>query len=329
MSFGGPATVSIAAATDVTLSNPGTGDYLAFSPGTSKWINTTAPVTTVAGKTGAVVLTAADVGLSVSAKGDMLVASAANTVSRLGVGTNGQVLTADSTQTTGVKWTTVSTGGSLATDSDVAISAPANNQVLTYNTASSKWVNANALVTSVAGRTGAVTLSKNDVGLGSVDNTTDIAKPISTLTQNALDLKLNLNTATTKGDILAATAASAITRVGVGTNGQVLTADSTQAAGVKWATPSSGNMTVVSKTAAYTASNLDFVLCNATTAAFTVTLPTAPNGGRISVKKTDSSSNAITVAPATGTIDSFANDKVTLQWQSQDYLSDGTNWYRI
>lgn len=50
-------------------------------------------------------------------------------------------------------------------------------------------------------------------------------------------------TLTTKGDIYAATAASTPARVGVGDNGQVLTADSTQAAGVKWATPSgSGDM---------------------------------------------------------------------------------------
>lgn len=33
-------------------------------------------------------------------------------------------------------------------------------------------------VTSVAGRTGAVTLSKSDVGLGSVDNTADSAKSV-------------------------------------------------------------------------------------------------------------------------------------------------------
>lgn len=46
-----------------------------------------------------------------------------------------------------------------------------------------------ALVQSVAGRTGAVTLAKADVGLGSVDNTADINKPISTSTQNALDAK--------------------------------------------------------------------------------------------------------------------------------------------
>ena len=42
-------------------------------------------------------------------------------------------------------------------------------------------------VTSVAGRTGAVTLAKADVGLGNVDNTTDAAKPVSTATQAALD----------------------------------------------------------------------------------------------------------------------------------------------
>jgi hypothetical protein len=40
--------------------------------------------------------------------------------------------------------------------------------------------------------------------------------------------------ATTKGDLLAATAASTLARVGVGTDGQVLTADSGETAGVKW-----------------------------------------------------------------------------------------------
>lgn len=41
----------------------------------------------------------------VDAKGDLLVASAADSVSRLAVGANGKALCADSTQTTGVKWT--------------------------------------------------------------------------------------------------------------------------------------------------------------------------------------------------------------------------------
>ena len=44
-------------------------------------------------------------------------------------------------------------------------------------------------VTSVAGRSGAVTLTKSDVGLGNADNTSDAGKPISTATQSALDGK--------------------------------------------------------------------------------------------------------------------------------------------
>ena len=46
-------------------------------------------------------------------------------------------------------------------------------------------------VSSVAGKTGVVTLTKEDVGLSSVNNTSDINKPISAATQAALNGKLN------------------------------------------------------------------------------------------------------------------------------------------
>ena len=53
---------------------------------------------------------------------------------------------------------------------------------------------------------------------------------------------------TTKGDIIVATGNATLVRQGVGANGTVLTADSAEADGVKWATPSSG-MTLIARTA--------------------------------------------------------------------------------
>jgi hypothetical protein len=50
------------------------------------------------------------------AKGDLLVATADNTVGRLAVGTNNYVLTADSTETTGVKWAAPSASGAALSD---------------------------------------------------------------------------------------------------------------------------------------------------------------------------------------------------------------------
>ena len=50
------------------------------------------------------------------------------------------------------------------------------------------------------------------------------------------------NKLTTKGDLLVATAAQAYSRLAVGTNGYVLTADSTQTEGVKWAAQSGSSV---------------------------------------------------------------------------------------
>lgn len=49
-----------------------------------------------------------------------------------------------------------------------------------------------------------------------------------------------LSTVTTKGDLIAGTGSGAVTRLGAGTDGYVLTADSTQTSGLKWAAASGG-----------------------------------------------------------------------------------------
>lgn len=56
-------------------------------------------------------------------------------------------------------------------------------------------------VLSVAGRTGAVTLVKGDVGLGNVENTSDASKPVSTAQQAALDAKQDAATAATDAEL--------------------------------------------------------------------------------------------------------------------------------
>ena len=66
-------------------------------------------------------------------------------------------------------------------------------------------------VDSVAGKTGVVVLVKADVGLGSVDNTSDANKPVSTAQQAALNLKANLASPTFTG-------VPAVPTAGAGTN---------------------------------------------------------------------------------------------------------------
>ena len=65
----------------------------------------------------------------VDAKGDLIAATAADTVARLAVGTNGQVLTADSTAATGMKW---AASGSTSLPAFSVHSA--SNQSVTQNT---------------------------------------------------------------------------------------------------------------------------------------------------------------------------------------------------
>lgn len=311
----------------VTLpaSGPTTGQVLtATGTTTTSWSTpATAPVTSVAGKTGVVTLTAADVGADASGAAaavqtaslqkssnlsDLASASTARTnlglgaAATLSVGTSaGTVAAGNDSRITGALQSGVTAGGDLsgtlpsptvAKINGVGVGTPSSNgQVLTYNGTSAVW---------------------QAPASGFADPTTN------------------------KGDLIVHGAST--TRMPVGTNGQVLTADSTQALGIKWATPSAGGggytYNVVQKSANYTAVANDFVLGPTTmSAGFILTLPTPASNAVVRVKKMDASSNTISVVPPTGAkLDGVAlptSFSVNGDHQSQDFWCDGTDWYLI
>jgi trimeric autotransporter adhesin len=65
----------------------------------------------------------------VDAKGDLIAATANDAVNRLAVGTNGQVLVADSGETTGLKWNNPGTVGGLVHINTTSFSAVASQSI--------------------------------------------------------------------------------------------------------------------------------------------------------------------------------------------------------
>lgn len=178
-------------------------------------------------------------------KGDIFVYGTDN--DRLPVGTNGQALVADSTQALGVKWDDVAGASPLTTKGDI----------LTYDTDDARLpvgANGSILTADSAETTGIKWGDPADIGsyllLGSLsDVTTGSVADGDVLTFdsgsgewiNAPASGGGSSPLTTKGDVYVYGSADA--RLPVGTDGQVLTADSAQTLGVKWATAGAGDVT--------------------------------------------------------------------------------------
>lgn len=81
-------------------------------------------------------------------------------------------------------------------------------------------------------------------------------------------------------------------------------------------------------TTSMTATAGDYIFADASSNAITITLPSPVASAYFSVKKIDGGSNAITISG--GIIDGSTSTSVySQQWASQDFLSDGTQWYQV
>ena len=116
-----------AAARDAAITSPQEGQF-AYTKDTnglwyydgSAWVasgatgdieGVTAGVGISGGGTSGTVTITNSMATAIDAKGDLVAGTGADTFARLAVGTNGQVLAADSTASTGLTWSTISSGG--------------------------------------------------------------------------------------------------------------------------------------------------------------------------------------------------------------------------
>lgn len=124
------------------------GQVLAVVGGVPAWQNgttgdiegVTAGVGISGGGTSGTVTVTNSMATAIDAKGDLIVGTGDDAFSRLAIGTNNQVLTADSTAATGMKWATPSAGGGMTLLSTTSMSGSSTTTVSSISQSYKKLV---------------------------------------------------------------------------------------------------------------------------------------------------------------------------------------------
>lgn len=231
-----------------------------------------------------------------------------------------------------------------------AANSPTNGQILSYNGTTFNWVAAptggsdpvmggdmsgtasNAQI--VAGAVGATELATNAVTTIKITDANVTTAKIAD--SNVTTAKIaDANVTTIK------VADNAITEPKLNisnspSNNQVLAYVSSA---LTWVNQTGGGGSSISvtntKTANYTAVAGEYVKVNSSAGGFTVTLPAAANGAWVTIKKIDTSSNAVLLVPSGGaTIEdngNYAGASISINTahMAVDVVCDGTNWLRV
>ena len=225
----------------VLTSNGTTATWAAGSGGVSSFQTSLSGLTPSTSTTGAITLagtlgaTSGGTGFSTYATGDIIFASATNTLSRLAAGTNGYVLTLAA----GVPSWAASTGG--------VTSFSAGSTGLTPNSATTGAITLGGTLATGNGGTGLTTFTSGGAVYASSSSVlTTGTLPITAggTGQTSASAAFNaLSPITTAGDLILGDGTNSATRLAIGANGYVLTSNGTTAS---WQAAASSGVTTIS-----------------------------------------------------------------------------------